>query len=202
MHFSAITVLSLTALSVAAPITKRQSILGSTTYDAISISGGTAGNAQKEALAVFSSLDTANPENISAEDQDILNEVNQVANDAEKEAFNPAIAAATGEEADALQRGKIKNKVLKLQATVLKLQAQQAQGDASVAAKLEEEQTKLQNNIDQDVAEAGAASTALPFDATIGSADDEAATDDEADDEATADDEADDEATADDEADD
>lgn len=65
-----------------------------------------------------------------------------------------------------LQRGKIKNKVLKLEATVIKLQAQQAQG-TDVAAKLAEEQKKLQNNINQDVAEAGKASTALPFDATI-----------------------------------
>lgn len=104
MHFSAITVLSLTALSAAAPISQRQAaVLATTTYNDISISGGTAGNAEAEALAVFAKLDTANPENISKADQDALDDINQVANDAEKEAFNTAIAAATGEEADALQ---------------------------------------------------------------------------------------------------
>jgi hypothetical protein len=65
------------------------------------------------------------------------------------------------------QNGKIKNKILKLTATVLKLQAQAAQGK-DVAAKLQEEQTKLQNNIAQDEAEAGNPSTALSFDATVG----------------------------------
>ncbi|KAJ4352536.1 uncharacterized protein N0V89_007885 [Didymosphaeria variabile] len=168
MHFSAITVLSLSALSVALP-TKRQdgaSVLGNAAYNDISISGGVAGNAEAEALAVFANLDTANPENISADDQDTLNQVNQVANDAETEAFNPAIEAATGDEAQALENGKIKNKVLKLEATILKLQAQQAQGE-DVADKLAEEQTKLDNNIAQDVAAAGQASTALEFDAQI-----------------------------------
>lgn len=63
------------------------------------------------------------------------------------------------------QRGKIKNKVLKLEATVLKLQAQQAQGK-DVATKLAAEQKKLDKNIATDVASAGLASTALEFDAT------------------------------------
>lgn len=104
MHFSTITLLSLTALSAAAPLAKRQaSALGGSTYNDISISGGKAGNAEAEALAIFASIDTANPENISKADQDILNEVNQVANDAETDAFNPAIEAASGAEADALQ---------------------------------------------------------------------------------------------------
>jgi hypothetical protein len=106
MHFSAITILSLSALSVALPTTKRQagaSVLGNAAYDDISISGGTAGNAEAEALAIFANLDTANPENISQDDQDTLNQINQVANDAETEAFNPAIEAASGAEAEALQ---------------------------------------------------------------------------------------------------
>lgn len=64
------------------------------------------------------------------------------------------------------QIGKIKNKVLKLTATVMKLQAQQAQGE-DVADKLAEEQTKLANNIKQDVAEAGNASTNVQFDGAI-----------------------------------
>lgn len=41
---------------------------------------------------------SANPETLQ-----FLNEVNGVANDAEVGAFNPAIEAATGEKADALQ---------------------------------------------------------------------------------------------------
>jgi hypothetical protein len=125
---------------------------------------------------------------VSAADQDFLNTVNQVANDAETEAFNPAIAAATGAAADALQvsspcgvygvpvrrdmtnvcgqAGKIKNKVLKLMATVIKLEAQQAQG-ADVAEKLAAETTKLDNNIATDKKNAGNPSTAVPFDADI-----------------------------------
>lgn len=65
-----------------------------------------------------------------------------------------------------VQRGKIKNKVLKLTATIMKLEAQQAQGE-DVTEKLAEEQTKLANNIQQDVDEAGNTATAVPFDATI-----------------------------------
>ncbi|CAN9192054.1 unnamed protein product [Alternaria sp. RS040] len=175
MHFQSFAVLSLAALSVAAPTSSKRAVLArqsgpvlaDTTYNDISISGGQAGNAQAEAMAVFSALDLQNPENIDPADLTFLNEVNQVANDAEKEAFNPAVEAATGDEADQIQNGKIKNKVLKLMATVIKLQAQQAQGDDSVADKLAEEMTKLNNNIKQDTAAAGQVSIAEPFDATI-----------------------------------
>ncbi|GAW16737.1 hypothetical protein ANO14919_061740 [Xylariales sp. No.14919] len=135
------------------------------TYDDISISGGVAGNAQNEALAVFSALDLNDLANVDKDDLDFLNSVNQIANDAETEAFNPAIEAASGEEADALQRGKIKNKVLKLTATILKLQAQAAQGQ-DVEEKLADEQKKLNNNIQQDEDEAGNESVFLSFDAT------------------------------------
>jgi len=51
-------------------------------------------------------------------------------------------------------------------ATVIKLQAQQAQGD-DVADQLAEEMTKLNNNIAQDEDAAGQVSIAEPFDATI-----------------------------------
>ncbi|RWA09904.1 hypothetical protein EKO27_g5214 [Xylaria grammica] len=63
------------------------------TYDDISISGGVAGNAQNEALAVFSALDLNDLANVDKDDLDFLNSVNQIANDAETEAFNPAIEA-------------------------------------------------------------------------------------------------------------
>lgn len=111
MHFQSFTVLSLAALSIAAPTSNKRAVvarqagpvLQDTTYNDISISGGQAGNAQAEAAVVFSGLDLQNPENIDPADLDFLNQVNQVANDAEKEAFNPAVEAATGDEADQIQ---------------------------------------------------------------------------------------------------
>lgn len=106
MHFSTLTVISL-VLSVASalPTTKRQAgpVLTPTTFNDISISGGVAGNAEAEALARFSALDLKNPGNIDPADLQFLNNVNQVANDAEKEAFNVAIDAASGADKDALQ---------------------------------------------------------------------------------------------------
>jgi hypothetical protein len=65
-----------------------------------------------------------------------------------------------------LQNGKIKNKVLKLQATVLELQITAAQGEEDTAEKLAAETKKLNNNIALDVKAAGQASTKLAFDAT------------------------------------
>lgn len=170
MRFQSITILSLAALAIAAPTSmKRQNgpVLADTTFNDISIAGGVAGDAEAEALAVFSALDLDNPENIDEADLNFLEEVNNVANDAEKEAFNPAVEAATGEEAEQIQNGKIKNKVLKLMATKIQLEAKQAQGDDSVAEKLAEETTKLNNNIATDQENAGQTSIAEPFDATI-----------------------------------
>jgi hypothetical protein len=51
-------------------------------------------------------------------------------------------------------------------ATVIKLEAQQAQGK-DVAASLAAETTKLDNNIATDKKNAGQVSTAVAFDATI-----------------------------------
>jgi hypothetical protein len=111
MYFQSFAMLSLVALSIAAPTSNKRSVmvrqsggvLADTTYNDISISGGKAGNAQAEAAAVFSALDLQNPGNIDQADLTFLNTVNQVANDAEKEAFNPAVEAATGDEADQIQ---------------------------------------------------------------------------------------------------
>lgn len=98
MHFPSLVVFSVSALSaLAAPVLK------DTTYNAISISGGTAGNAKAEATAVFSALDLKNPGNIDPADLTFLNNVNQVANDAEKQVFNPAVAAASGTQATQIQ---------------------------------------------------------------------------------------------------
>ncbi len=139
MHYSTLIVSAFATLSIGAPIVNKRAVFGATTYDAISISGGVAGNALSEADAVLDKL----PATPDEADLDFLNEVNQVANDAEL-AYNDAIAAATGDEAAALEVGKTKNKVLKLEATVLKLTAS---GDDP--AKLEEEKTKLANNVAQ-----------------------------------------------------
>lgn len=174
MYFSTITLLSFAATTFSLPtpashsLLARQNgpVLASTTYNAISISGGQAGNAEAEALAVFSALDLSNPANIDPADIKFLAEVNNVANDAEKEAFNPAVEAATGDEAAQIQNGKIKNKVLKLMATKIQLEAKMAQGE-DVAEKLAEETTKLNNNIKTDKGNAGQVSIAESFDATI-----------------------------------
>ena len=102
-------ILALGALSIAAPtpdrraLVARAAVLKDTTYNAISISGGKAGNAKAEATAVFSALDLKNPGNIDPADLNFLNQVNQVANDAETDVFNPAIEAATGDEKTALE---------------------------------------------------------------------------------------------------
>ncbi|KAI1803021.1 hypothetical protein F4811DRAFT_363045 [Daldinia bambusicola] len=135
------------------------------TYNDISISGGVAGNAEEEALSVFSALDMNNLAAADKDDIDFLKSVNKICNEAEEEAFNTAIDDASGEAAKALQRGKIKNKVLKLEATVLRLKIQQAQGE-DVSDEMAKELKKLNNNIKQDEDEAGQPSTALSFDAT------------------------------------
>lgn len=140
-------------------------VLTSQAYNDISISGGVAGDAKAEALALFSAIDTANLASVSAADLKIIKNTHDVAEDAEVQAFNPAIDAATGTAADELQNGKIKNKVLKLTATVLGLQIEEAQGNGD-ATKLAAEQTKLDKNIALDVAAAGQTATAVDFTGT------------------------------------
>ncbi|KAH9892178.1 small secreted protein [Xylariomycetidae sp. FL2044] len=157
MHFSIPLLVASAAFTQARVFTQQA-------YDDISISGGVAGNGEQEALAVFSELDLNDLASADQGDIEFLDSVNSICNDAEKEAFNTAIEAASGEEADALQRGKIKNKILKLEATVLRLMIEQAQGQ-DVQDQMDEEQTKLDNNIQQDEDEAGNASTFLSFDA-------------------------------------
>ena len=170
MRFSIATIAAFAATALAAPssfkdiIQKRQSSFQQQSYDDISISGGVAGNAEAEALQVFSALDMNNLAAATEADIDFLKSVNSICNDAETDAFNPAIEAADGEEADALQRGKIKNKVLKLGATMIRLMIEQAQGE-DVADDIEKELKKLNNNIQQDEDEAGQPSTFLSFDA-------------------------------------
>jgi hypothetical protein len=60
MKFSTALIATFAALAIAAPTgiqQKRAAVLGTKTYDELSISGGVAGNAEQEALDVFSALD-------------------------------------------------------------------------------------------------------------------------------------------------
>lgn len=157
MRFSTTIIPTLAALAQAGVFTQQS-------YDAISISGGTAGNGEAEALAVFDALDMNNLAAADADDIAFLKSVNSICNDAETEAFNPAIAAATGAEKAALEAGKTKNKILKLEATMIRLKIEEAQGD-DVASEIAAETKKLNNNISADEGRAGSASTALDFDA-------------------------------------
>lgn len=77
--------------------------------------------------------------------------------------FNDAIAAASGTDADALQVGKIKNKVLKLKLEVLGLQIDQAQSGTDNTAKIAAEQKKLDTNIATDTKSKGQTSQAVTF---------------------------------------
>ena len=90
----------------------RQSTLTVTPYNQLSISAGTAGNGQAEALAKFP-LTSDQFATVSADDLDTINTERESAENAETQAFNPAIDAASGDVATALQNGKIKNKILK-----------------------------------------------------------------------------------------
>jgi hypothetical protein len=75
----------------------------------------------KYAVDPFKGVDLAT---VSDDDLDALKSMREAAEDAETEEFNPAIDAADGAEADALQVGKIKNKVLKLTGLVQVLNIQ------------------------------------------------------------------------------
>jgi hypothetical protein len=92
----------------------------------------------------------------------IIQDARVVAEDAETGTggFNDEIAAAGDGNTTALQNGKIKNKVLKLQLEVLGLQIEAAQGNAD-QAKIDEETTKLNSNIALDEAAAGQTSVGV-----------------------------------------
>ncbi|KXH40307.1 hypothetical protein CNYM01_07800 [Colletotrichum nymphaeae SA-01] len=175
MKFSAV-LTTLVAVASAAPsrdiswsgsrLQKRAAVFTTAkTFDELSISGKNAGTAKEDALQKLSGLPT-DLATVDKADLAFLNNVNKIANQAERGAYNVEIAkTAPGEDALALQRAKIQNKVLKLTATVMGLQAQQAQGK-NVTAKLDEETKKLNKNIADDVANAGKPATALKFNAS------------------------------------
>jgi 1-aminocyclopropane-1-carboxylate deaminase/D-cysteine desulfhydrase-like pyridoxal-dependent ACC family enzyme len=105
---------------------------------------------------------------VAAGDLAIIASAAQISESAETAAggFNDAIAAAggTGTTAGtALQNGKIKNKVLKLQTDVLRLLIEQAQGKTGLDAQIATQQTKLATNVALDKAANGQSSTAIDF---------------------------------------
>ncbi|KAB2576736.1 putative small secreted protein [Lasiodiplodia theobromae] len=170
MHFSTIALfLGLTASSLAAPVPgsanglSKRALLTEQSYADFQISDGVAGNALQEVNQKFPITDQ-DPANISDEDQEIISKARETAEDAETGTggFNEQIEAA-GEDTDegkALQVGKIKNKVLKLQLEIMDLQIKQAKGDDQTE-KIAEEQTKLQKNMQQDADAAGQASKSV-----------------------------------------
>ena len=116
-------------------------------YADFQISDGVAGNADKEANAVFvdpfAGIDLATLDDSVADNVETMR---KAAEAAETDEFNPAIDAASGAAATALQNGKIKNKVLKLTGEVqvlkIKLAKAQASGDdtSDIEDKIAEEQ--------------------------------------------------------------
>ncbi|KAF2245479.1 hypothetical protein BU26DRAFT_568063 [Trematosphaeria pertusa] len=165
MRFSASFILSglLATGALAAPAAvKRAGVLTKQSYADFQISDGVAGNAQAEVLQKFP-IDMNDLANVDPADQQIISGAREVAESAETDAFNPAIDAASGADATALQNGKIKNKVLKLQLEVMDLMISQAQGEDN-ADKIAEETTKLNTNIGLDSDAAGQASQSVQFD--------------------------------------
>ncbi|KAL7279437.1 hypothetical protein ACG7TL_007279 [Trametes sanguinea] len=172
VRLSSVIFFAVVGLVTAAPIRVSKRAFQLQDYADFQISDGTAGNAQAEANAVF--VDPFNGVDLSTVDSQTLDAVQtmrEAAESAETDQFNPAIAAASGADADALQNGKIKNKVLKLTGEVQALniqdtalmivrpqiaQAKAAGKDTSdLESKVSEEQTKLSKNIDLDKAAAG-----------------------------------------------
>ncbi|KAK3995351.1 hypothetical protein QBC44DRAFT_259766 [Cladorrhinum sp. PSN332] len=171
MLFKSTVIFSLLASALALPmgsgIEKRA--LRVQNYSQFSVSGGVAGNALNEVNAKFP-IDLQNPASVSAQDMAILKAARVTAEAAETKAggFNEAIEAAGGEKTTAgaaLQRGKIKNKVLKLQLQVMALTVEGAQGK-NTAAKLAEQQKKLAKNVETDKKSAGLQSTSVNFQGT------------------------------------
>ncbi|KAK3898950.1 hypothetical protein C8A05DRAFT_18545 [Staphylotrichum tortipilum] len=174
MYFKAAVLFSLLASSVALPTATgdrkvKRGILSVQDYSEFQVSDGVAGNALAEVNAKFP-IDTSDLASVDASDLAILKAARVTAEAAETDdgGFNDAIAAAGGQKTTtgtALQNGKIKNKVLKLQLQVLALQIEAAQGK-DTATKLAAETKKLNKNVQLDKAAAGQASTSVDFQGT------------------------------------
>ncbi|KAH6684014.1 hypothetical protein B0J14DRAFT_693289 [Halenospora varia] len=172
MHLSAPLAILLSLTSALALPIKRAAgasaaVLKVQTYNAFSVSSGVAGNALAEVNAKFP-VDQTNLAGVAAADLAIIAKAAQVSEQAEVATggFNDAIAAAGGQTTTAgkaLQNGKIKNKVLKLQTDVLRIQIEVAQGNTAAGSQLTAQQTKLATNVALDKAAAGQAATAISF---------------------------------------
>ncbi|KAJ5042771.1 uncharacterized protein L3040_004166 [Drepanopeziza brunnea f. sp. 'multigermtubi'] len=138
-------------------------VLKPSAYNDFQISSGTAGSAEANAAALFTGL-PSDLTQVTANDLEVIKGIYNAAEDAEVNAFNPAIAAATGPAADALEVGKNANKVLKLTAQVIGIQVEASQG--GTGGDFAAVQAKLAKSIAADKASAGQASTAVSFDAT------------------------------------
>ncbi|EIN11746.1 hypothetical protein PUNSTDRAFT_131901 [Punctularia strigosozonata HHB-11173 SS5] len=159
---------ALAILSGARPINRasvaltRRAAFVEQSYADFQISDGVAGNAQAEANAVFvDPFDGVDLSTVDSATLDAINTMREAAESAETDQFDPQIAATSGADADALQVGKIKNKVLKLTGEVqginIKIAQAKAKGEdtSDLESSLSEEQTKLTTNIKTDVASAG-----------------------------------------------
>ena len=168
MHLASSTLLlCLLTLATTSPIShqhrRQAAVLQSQTYSQFQVSDGVAGSALDEVNAAFP-VANLDPAVVSDDDIQRLKDARVIAEDAEvgTGGFNEQIdaAEAAGQDTTALQNGKIKNKVLKLQLQVLVLEIQAAQGNPD-NAKLQEQLTKLNNNIQQDEDAAGEASVGV-----------------------------------------
>ncbi|EKD14392.1 hypothetical protein MBM_07622 [Drepanopeziza brunnea f. sp. 'multigermtubi' MB_m1] len=168
MQFSAVVAVlfATSALGAPTPPTGRPAVFTATSYNNISISGGVAGQAQAEAQARLAAVNITDAASVNPADLDFLTSVNDICNQAELGAFNPAIMAAApnSPQQAALQAGKTKNKVLKLTATIMTLNIQAAQGQ-NVTQRLADETAKLNLNVAADKAVAGSDSMAVQFEA-------------------------------------
>ncbi|KAM0171711.1 hypothetical protein ACHAPF_007958 [Botrytis cinerea] len=170
------------------------SVLTAGDYSSFQVSDGVAGDALAEVNAkfpvrtlsivplvypvfkksqplIYPQIDTSNFAGVSASDLAIITKAAQISEDAEvgTGGFNDAIDAAGGTSSTAgapLQIGKIKNKVLKLQTDVLRIQIQTAQGNAGSSSELATQQKKLATNVALDVAQAGKTSKSISFSGT------------------------------------
>jgi hypothetical protein len=105
---------------------------------------------------------------VASSDLDIITKAAQLGEQAEigTGGFNDVIAAAGGKNTaagKALQNGKIKNKVLKLQTDVLRIMIEVAQGNNKSASNLAGQRKKLATNVALDKAAAGQPSTPVNF---------------------------------------
>jgi len=135
---------------LAAPLVERAA---ARTFAELTISAGTAGDAEAEANAKFPT--PANLSGVSAADLQTLQAEKKLVESAEVKGFDPAIKAATNNSTKkALKNGKTKNKVLKITVEVLVLEIQKAKGK-NTTAKIAKEKKKLDKAIKLDKAAAG-----------------------------------------------